>query len=95
MTRTDAGDSTWELRKSEPVVVEWLRLLDDRRSPIAASVRLCPKRGGPPPSLANGCRPAGTVTAPWLSPITRRELPSCTDVRYSISESSPQASACR
>ena len=30
MIRTDAGDSTWELRDSEPVVVEWFRLLDDQ-----------------------------------------------------------------
>jgi len=30
MIRADAGDSTWELRDSEPVVVEWFRLLDDR-----------------------------------------------------------------
>ena len=30
MIRADAGDSTWELRHSEPVVVEWFRLLDDQ-----------------------------------------------------------------
>ena len=29
MIRADAGDPTWELRDSEPVVVEWFRLLDD------------------------------------------------------------------
>jgi uncharacterized protein YhfF len=28
--RAEAGDSTWELRDSEPVVVEWFRLLDDQ-----------------------------------------------------------------
>ena len=30
MIRADAGDFTWELRDSEPVVVEWFRLLDDQ-----------------------------------------------------------------
>ena len=30
--RADAGDSTWELRDSEPVVVEWFRLLDNKDS---------------------------------------------------------------
>jgi uncharacterized protein YhfF len=30
MIRADAGDPTWELRHSEPVVVEWFRLLDDQ-----------------------------------------------------------------
>ena len=30
MIRADAGDLTWELRDSEPVVVEWFRLLDDQ-----------------------------------------------------------------
>ena len=31
MIRADAGDSTWELRDAEPVVVEWFRLLEDQR----------------------------------------------------------------
>ncbi|WP_298339659.1 ASCH domain-containing protein [Ferrimicrobium sp.] len=30
MIRADAGDPTWELRDSEPVVVEWFRLLNDQ-----------------------------------------------------------------
>ena len=30
MIRADAGDPAWKLRGSEPVVVEWFRLLDDQ-----------------------------------------------------------------
>jgi uncharacterized protein YhfF len=33
MIRAEAGDATWELRDSEPVVVEWFRLLADRGRP--------------------------------------------------------------
>ena len=32
MIRADAGDPTWELRRSEPVVVEWFCLIDDQGS---------------------------------------------------------------
>jgi uncharacterized protein YhfF len=32
MIRSDADDPTWELRDSEPIVVEWFRLLPDTRS---------------------------------------------------------------